>query len=99
MPKPPPIEYFMLRAPTPKEMLGEAVAALTKLGLNEVHFDLMTDVPAFAKNAKTTHDIKAVDFLTPTGSRTIRPSTRKKSAPHSRRTGARCTLAITRSRF
>ena len=61
MPKPPPVEYFMLRAPTPKELLGEAVAALTKIGLTEVNFDLMTDVPAFA--SRTNHTIKAEAFL------------------------------------
>jgi hypothetical protein len=52
----------MLSAPTPKAMLGEAVAALTKLGLSEVHFELMTDVPAFARN-NSGHEIKATDFL------------------------------------
>jgi hypothetical protein len=62
MPKPPPIEYFMLSAPTPKAMLGEAVAALTKLGLSEVHFELMTDIPAFARN-NSGHEVKATDFL------------------------------------
>jgi hypothetical protein len=43
-------------------MLGEAVAALTKLGLSEVHFELMTDVPAFARN-NSGHEVKATDFL------------------------------------
>ncbi len=62
MPKPPPIEYFMLSTPTPKSLLGEAVAALTNLGLTEINFELMTDVPAFARN-KSTHEVKAADFL------------------------------------
>jgi hypothetical protein len=50
MPSPPPAESFRVTTTVPKELLGEAIAALTKLGLNDVAFDLVTDVRTYAKN-------------------------------------------------
>lgn len=61
MPKPPPIEYFMLRAPTPKPLLGDAVAALTKLGLTEINFDLIADVPAY--KSRNNPEISSIEYL------------------------------------
>jgi hypothetical protein len=62
MPKPPPVDYFELKVGrVPKEMLGEAMAALTRLGLDEVHFNLISDIPAFSK--RTNHATTGETFL------------------------------------
>lgn len=61
MAKLPPIERFRVTTFVPKELLGEVMAALTRLGLNEVSFDLVADVPSFARNAKP--EVPNTEFL------------------------------------
>jgi hypothetical protein len=60
--KPPPVEErFRVTTFVPKELLGETIAALTRLGLTEVNFDLVADIKSFAKKAQ--HVVKAEAFL------------------------------------
>jgi len=62
MAKPPPEERFRVVCNhVAKEKLGDVMAALAKLDINDVSFDLVTDVKMF--NKRITHDLKAEDFL------------------------------------
>lgn len=62
MPKLPTVDRFRLSCECEVSDLGAIIAQLTKMGLTNLHFELMTDVPTFAK--KTNHEIKSADLLT-----------------------------------
>lgn len=49
MAKPPPVEYFRITTTVSKDKLGDTVSTLAKLGHQDVKFDLVTDIPAFAQ--------------------------------------------------
>lgn len=61
MPKQPPVEYFKLSYVIAKPDLGEEVAGLIRRGRTDIHYDLVTDVPAFAQ--RKNHEVKSEDFL------------------------------------
>jgi hypothetical protein len=62
MSKPPPEEYFRLICNKIKAIdLGPLMAALSKLGVNDVSFDLVTDIKTFNKRA--TPEVNGADFL------------------------------------
>jgi hypothetical protein len=64
MPKPPPLELFDVTIRSiPKEMLGETIAANTKLGHNDIDFHLVTETVTFKNNSAargTARDFLAV---------------------------------------
>lgn len=63
MAKPPvTVDRFKLSCECEVTDLGAIIAQLTKMGLTNLHFELMTDVATFRQ--KTNHAIKAADFLT-----------------------------------
>ena len=55
------VERFRLSCECETIELGPIIAQLTKMGMTNLHFDLITDVVAFRQ--KTVHDVKAEDFL------------------------------------
>jgi hypothetical protein len=62
MPKPPPEEYFRVTVnKVSKAQLGPVMAELARLGLDDVGFDLTTDIRAYSKRAN--HDIKGDAML------------------------------------
>lgn len=65
MPAKPPatVDRFKLSCEVEVSDLGAIIAQLTKMGLTNLHFELMTDVLNFRKKAN--HDIKASEFLRP----------------------------------
>src|SRR5262245_54164086 len=52
MPKPPPVERFQVTCEVEASQLGGIVAHFTKLGLENIHFELVTDVKTFKQNRK-----------------------------------------------
>lgn len=56
-----PVEHFRLSCECAVSDLGQTVAELTKLGLTNVQYELITTIPTFAKKAH--HEVKAEDFL------------------------------------
>jgi hypothetical protein len=64
MPKAPPLEYFEVTLRCPKEALGEVVGDLSRRGLTDVSFNLISAVATYKTNKPHDHrDIKAEDFL------------------------------------
>lgn len=63
MPKTPPpvIERFRITCDVEPEQLGNAVAQLTKMGLQNIHFDLVTETVTF--NRRTQYEVNGTDFL------------------------------------
>jgi hypothetical protein len=61
MPKEPPVERFKISCDVEAEKLGPTVAQLTKLGLTNVHFELIEDVRTFAK--KVVHETSSEELL------------------------------------
>lgn len=61
MAKQPPVERFKLSCEVETINLGPTLAALTKMGLTNLGFELITDVRAFAKN--THPEIRGAIFL------------------------------------
>lgn len=61
MPKLPTVDRFRLSCECEVSDLGPIIAQLTKMGLTNLHFDLMTDVPTFRQ--KTNHEVKSAEFL------------------------------------
>ena len=61
MPKLPTVDRFRLSCEVAVSDLGPIIAQLTKMGLTNLHFELMTDVPTFAEKVK--HDVNSQDFL------------------------------------
>jgi hypothetical protein len=57
MPKPPPIERFKVATVCDKAILGEVIAALTKMGLDNITFDLVTEVVTFRNNSGGTGEL------------------------------------------
>src|SRR5437879_2452520 len=55
------IERFRISSEIESANLGPVVAQLTKLGLLNIHFELITDVATFRQ--KTNHAVKSVAFL------------------------------------
>jgi predicted transcriptional regulator of viral defense system len=53
MPKPPPEDYFEITYRCSKDQLGEEVAGLIRRGHDEVKYNLVTDVRAYAQRAKS----------------------------------------------
>jgi hypothetical protein len=52
MAKPPPVEYFNIHIQrVPKDQLGETMSALAKLGLTDVHPELITEIARFGQRA------------------------------------------------
>jgi hypothetical protein len=62
MPKPEPlVEQIEIRSVCSKEIVGETIAALTKLGHQEISFNVITSVPAYKQRAVST--VPAEEFL------------------------------------
>jgi hypothetical protein len=61
MAKLPTIDRFRISCEVEVSDLGPIIAQLTKMGLTNVNFELMTEIPAFAQKAH--HAVKAEDFL------------------------------------
>jgi hypothetical protein len=61
MPKLPTVERFRLSCECEVSGLGPIIAQLTKMGLTNLHFDLIEDVATFKQ--KTNHEIKSAEFL------------------------------------
>lgn len=63
MPKTPPpvIERFRITCDVEHEQLGNAVAQLTKMGLQNIHFELVTEIITFNRRAQ--HEVNGADFL------------------------------------
>lgn len=57
----PVIERFRISSEIEAANLGPVIAQLTKMGLTNIHFELITDVVTFRQ--KTNHEIKSVEFL------------------------------------
>lgn len=56
------VDRFKITAECEAPEMGLIIAQLTKMGLTNLHFELVTDVLAYRQKAN--HDIKAADFLT-----------------------------------
>jgi hypothetical protein len=61
MPKLPTTDRFRIICEAEAQEMGLIVAQLTRMGLTNVHFELITDVIGYRQNAK--HEVKAEDFL------------------------------------
>jgi len=61
MPKLPTVDRFRLSCEVAVSDLGPIIAQLTKMGLTNINFELMTDVLAFAEKVK--HDVRSPDHL------------------------------------
>lgn len=61
MPKEPPVERFRITCEVEPANLGPTVAQLTKLGLSNIHFELVEDVRTFAK--RTNHEVSSEALL------------------------------------
>lgn len=56
------IDRFKITAECEAPEMGLIIAQLTKMGLTNLHFELVTDVLTYRQ--KSNHDVKAADFLT-----------------------------------
>jgi hypothetical protein len=62
MAKPPPEEFFEITVKCPKNLMGDTMSMLTKLGLSDVHFNLVEATKSFTRNANP--EVSSIDFLT-----------------------------------
>lgn len=57
-------DRYRLHAETSMEEFGSVLAELTKMGLQNIGYELITDVRSFTTNPpRTAHDVKAEDFI------------------------------------
>lgn len=58
---PPEVDHFLIHCEALAPDVGPIIAALTRMGVRNIGYELKTDIPAFASNRS--HAIKAEDFL------------------------------------
>ncbi|MCA1455904.1 hypothetical protein I6F35_22315 [Bradyrhizobium sp. BRP22] len=59
--KPPEVDHFLIHCEAESNEVGPIIAALTRMGVKNIGYELKTDVPTFAGNRS--HAVKAEDFL------------------------------------